>query len=158
MSTMNPPRPPRSVTRRERIGWWAVPAILQGALLACLLVAARIFRESGSHTWQIAVLVGLFVIVLAMGLSWSSARQRRRHAVLFAEGRICPKCHYGLIGLPAAGACPECGEHYSPDSLRSAWSLTHQDQPSFNTPSKPSPHTPHTPPASPTPPPGASTN
>src|SRR5687768_8553124 len=30
---------------------------------------------------------------------------------------VCPGCGYSLLGLPADGVCPECGQHYGRDTV-----------------------------------------
>ena len=56
------------------------------------------------------------VSMYLLGRHW-----RRTHAHYSAHRwNVCPHCDYPLVGLPSRGACPECGEAYSPETLLSA--------------------------------------
>ena len=144
-----PPEPPRS---------WRVDlavAMIFGAAATVLLLGLGV---RGAVAWVIefALFIGLCRVAIVIARTRIDRRRRQTQDLDFM---VCPDCGYRLTGLPPIGNCPECGESYSPEMLRAAWSIKYGPESLVpDTPSTPSPPVPHTRPASPTPPPGASTN
>lgn len=68
------------------------------------------------------VFVGSLIGLLLGAVLYSIGQRLTRRALTAAEFRACPRCGYTLRGLPRSGTCPECGDLYTPDGLRAAWS------------------------------------
>ena len=93
------------------------PYGLAMAAAVALSLGALLFDPS-RRLWLILAPCWAGVIV-AVSVGVHDRRLVRR--VRAARGRLCVRCHYTLAGLPAPGACPECGEPYPEDGHASRW-------------------------------------
>lgn len=48
-------------------------------------------------------------------------RELLQRRVLKSDFRVCLRCGYSLLGLPDTHQCPECGQPFAREELRSAW-------------------------------------
>ncbi|MBX3361436.1 MAG: hypothetical protein KF912_14355 [Phycisphaeraceae bacterium] len=64
----------------------------------------------------------VFLADAVASLTLDAARVRRvRGPLREARGRLCPDCLHDLRGIGDEGACPECGEAFSKESLADWW-------------------------------------
>ncbi len=96
---------------------WSIPAII--------LIGLALISVLWSMTGRIEVAL---LIIPFSGLPSLVVKPldifavlRSRNVVLDQRGAICRHCRYCLKGLPAAGACPECGREYDLAKTAAAW-------------------------------------
>lgn len=112
------PRPMPSVPPREVAR--VVVAIALGAAGGLVIHAITLFTNWDlSHPFA-SLLLRSLPMLLAIG--WGVRHLRRRKKCLIAaKYLLCPRCVFPLTGLPAKGACPECGTAYEQDQVRRSW-------------------------------------
>jgi hypothetical protein len=85
-----------------RFGWWSLPWLLPGWLI--------IATELAWFAWPVLIFV-----------RWRRVQRPIIQRARETGWRVCPQCGYDLVALEQSGTCSECGEAFSPESLRRAW-------------------------------------
>ena len=124
----------RWVMRRgEPIGLfahWRVPVLRRRTLRvlveSLLLVAAWLtLIWFGGFPPPVWLNIGLNIVTwgwwVLLLVRWRRVEKPLIERVRTTGGRVCPRCGYDLEILNACGTCPECGEEFSPETLRRAW-------------------------------------
>jgi hypothetical protein len=117
-------RTSRAWMRKDSSWLWMHGAVLLivawcGALLCALLLLG--------HAPQAPYAVRLGSGALLGALLWGSHKFHRHRRRRFLEQlallhfAACPHCVYPLTGLPATGACPECGTAYEVERAAAEW-------------------------------------
>lgn len=90
------------------------------AVLMCLALGVLAYYSFSGFRLLRVLLVLLGVPVMAIW--WGRYSPLREMIDAFDEtgNRTCPRCGYDLRSLPGSGACPECGEPFSPELLAGA--------------------------------------
>ncbi len=91
-----------------------VVCILLYFLMSMVPETVRVFRWGGRF---VVGVLGLFVWLYVF------YRPRRRFVARLEtlEHRVCLRCGYALVSLPARHRCPECGLNYDIDDVRRVW-------------------------------------
>ena len=99
--------------------------MLRGLVESLLLVTAwfalRWFVDRpplGLALVMFIVTCGWWLLIL---VRWRRVWKPLIERVQTTGGRVCPRCGYYLETLNTCGTCPECGEEFSPETLRRAW-------------------------------------
>lgn len=91
-------------------------------LLATTLVMLMVFRPY--PVAMVVVFVGIIackytLIITAVKLS--GLHYNARNSLRKKGYKVCPGCMYDLESLEDQGICPECGQAYTPEGLKSKW-------------------------------------
>ncbi len=118
------PALPPVATKHELVGrrlYLISTSILYVWLLA-FLTAGLTGPQNPLRSVPWAILLFLAILAGILGfIFWGRSRRKGRTVVLRCRFLICPACRYRLDGLPAQGACPECGRLYTHTALEELW-------------------------------------
>lgn len=111
--------------RRRRRNLYRILAV-QG-VLALLMVYFAAVRQ---NLLVVFVLIGVLflgnLVLVATASQISSTSWLARKRLREAGYRVCPTCSYDLSASALQGVCPECGDPYSPETLREKWEEAYQ--------------------------------
>ncbi|MBX3358485.1 MAG: hypothetical protein KF745_08655 [Phycisphaeraceae bacterium] len=110
----------------------AVLALVAGASILFLVIAARLFVHVPGDPATTAILAALSIGLAALGFVQEARWRRALDFALSRRRRVCPYCVYDLsAGMtmdqlptePPPRQCPECGRAITPELLEDAWSI-----------------------------------
>ena len=104
--------------RREHVG-----AALSTLAAGCFLIWIYPLARTPSVTLVVffGLVAGFFALRFVMTLVRHRRGRRLLEKVRACGYRVCPECHYSLVGSPDEGCCPECGEAYGLKHLAYIW-------------------------------------
>lgn len=114
--------------QRRASGCWLLRSpfmpVATSVFLVLMLTLQIVLEGTGYEkllviSWRIVLFVWAALVVGVLG-QW----RRWRALLKKVRGlgyRVCPRCHYALVGSPEAGTCPECGALYRLEEVVKVW-------------------------------------